>query len=156
MTDESILERVQRDMAAAMKARAADTLSTLRMLKAALMEAKTKKPKEAVLSRDEEVEVLQRYAKKRRETIEELQKVGRQDLVAREEQEIAVTQRYLPQMLSEDELRAAVQEAVGRLGAAGPKDAGKVIGAVMAQVRGRAEGATVSRLVREALSGGSA
>jgi hypothetical protein len=153
MTDESILQRVQSDMAAAMKARDAGTLSTLRMLKAALMEAKTKKAKDAVLSHDEEVEVLQRYAKKRRETIEELKKVGREDLVAREQEEIAVTQRYLPQMLSEDELRAVVREAVAKTGAAGPKDMGKVMGVVMAQAKGRAEGAMVSRLVKESLGG---
>ena len=153
MTDESILERIQLEMTAAMKSRDADTLSTLRMLKAALMEARTKKAKDAVFTRDEELEVLQRYAKKRRETIEELQRIGREDLVASEEQEIAVTQRYLPQMLSDDEVRAAVREAVAKTGAAGPKDMGKVMGAVMAQLKGRAEGATVSRLVKETLGG---
>ena len=153
MTDESILQRVQGDMVAAMKARDAGTLSTLRMLKAALMESKTKKTKDAVLSREEEVEVLQRYAKKRRETIEELKRVGREDLVAREEQEIAVTQRYLPEMLSDDELRAVVRDAVAKTGATGPKEMGKVMGAVMAQVKGRADGATVSRLAKEALGG---
>ncbi len=153
MSDESILGRIQDDITAAMKSRDAGTLSTLRMLKAALMEAKTKKPREAVLSRDEEVEVVQRYARKRRETIEELKRVGREDLVGREEQEIAVTQRYLPQMLSEDEVRAAVVEAVARTGAASPKDMGRVMGAVMAQVKGRADGSMVSRLVKEALGG---
>ena len=153
MTDESILQRIQSDMTAAMKARDADTLSTLRMLKAALMEAKTKKAKDAALSRDEEIEVLQRYARKRRETIEALKKVGRGDLVAREEQEIAVTGRYLPRTMSEEEVRVVVREAVTQTGAAGPRDLGKVMGAVMARVKGRAEGATVSRLVREALGG---
>jgi hypothetical protein len=123
------------------------------MLKAALMEARTKKAKDAAFTRDEEIEVLQRYAKKRRETIEELKKVGRTDLVASEEQEIAVTQRYLPQGLSEDEVRAAVREAVAKTGAAGPKDMGRVMGAVMAQVKGRADGALVSRLVKESLGG---
>ena len=150
---ETILEQIQNDMAAAMKARDADTLSTLRMLKSALMEAKTKKPRDASLGRDEEIEVLQRYAKKRRETIEELRKAGRADLVAREEQEIAVTVRYLPAAMSDDELRAAIAEAVGRLGAAGPRDTGKVIGDVLGRVKGRADGATVSKLVREALAG---
>ena len=140
-------------MTAAMKARDAGTLSTLRMLKAALMEARTKKAKDAAFTRDEEIEVLQRYAKKRRETIEELKKIGREDLVASEEQEIAVTQRYLPQMLSEDEVRALVLEAVAKTGAAGPKDMGKVMGVVMAQVKGRADGALVSRLVKESLGG---
>lgn len=153
MSDGSILERLQADMAAAMKAREADTLSTLRMLKSSLMEAKTKKPKDATLSSDEEVEVLQRYVKKRRETIEELQKAGRPDLVANEEREIAVTQKYLPAMLGEDELRAIVKEVVAQTGASGPKEMGKVIGGVMARVKGKAEGGTVSKLVKEALGG---
>ena len=96
MSDTDILERIQTDMTAAMKAKDADTLSTLRMLKTALMEAKTRKPKDAVLSADEQIEVLQRYAKKRREAIEEFRKVGREDLVAGEEREIQVTARYLP------------------------------------------------------------
>ena len=153
MTDESITERIQQDMTAAMKARDAGTLSTLRMLKAALMEVRTKKAKDAAFSHDEEIEVLQRYAKKRRETIEELRRIGREDLVASEEREIAVTGRYLPQMLTEDEVRALVLEAVAKTGAVGPKELGKVMGAVMAQVKGRADGAMVSRLVRESLGG---
>jgi uncharacterized protein YqeY len=150
---ESIYERLQSDMTAAMKAKDSDTLSTLRMLKAAILEAKTKKPKEASISLDEEIEILQRYAKKRRETIEELRKVGREDLVISEEREIAVTSRYLPQAIPEDELRGLVRAAVTQTGAAGPKDTGTVIGAVMAQVKGRADGTTVSKLVREALAG---
>jgi uncharacterized protein YqeY len=153
MSEGSLLDRISTDMAAAMKAREADALSTLRMLKSALMEAKTKKPKDATLSAEEEVEVLQRYVKKRRETIEEMKKLGRADLVAREEAEIAVTQRYLPQALSEDEIRAVVKEAIAATGAASPKDMGKVIGAVMAKVKGKAEGSVVSRLVKEGLSG---
>ena len=155
MSNPSILDRLQSDITAAMKARDADTLSTLRMLKTALMELKTRKAKDATLDPDEEIEVLQRYVKKRREVIEEMRKVGRADVVAKEEQEIAVTQRYLPQGVSEDELRALVREAIARTGAAGPRDLGKVVGAVMAQVKGRAEGGTVSRLVKELLGQGS-
>ncbi|MEK7331384.1 MAG: GatB/YqeY domain-containing protein [Candidatus Eisenbacteria bacterium] len=153
MNDTDILRRIQSDMAAAMKAKDAGTLSTLRMLKTALMEAKTKKPKDALLSAEEVIEVLQRYAKKRREAIEEFRKVGREDLVASEEQEIQVTARYLPQGLGDDEIRALIREAVAKTGAAGPKDMGKVIGAVMGQARGRVEGGTVSRLVKEILGG---
>ncbi len=153
MNETSILQRIQGDLAAAMKSRDADTLSTLRMLKAALLEAKTRKPKDAALSPEEEIEVLQRYAKKRRETIEELKRVGRVDLVAREEREIEVTGRYLPASLGEDELRALVREAVAASGASGPRDLGKVMGALMPRVKGRADGATVYRLVREALGG---
>jgi uncharacterized protein len=151
MTDATILERIQSEMATAMKSKDAETLSTLRMLKTALMEVKTKKAKDASLSADEEIETLQRYVKKRREAIEEYGKLGRADVVAKEEQEIAVTMRFLPQPVSDDELRAAVAAAVKESGATGPREMGKVIGLVMAQVKGRAEGAQVSKLVKEAL-----
>lgn len=148
---DNIMERLQTDMVKAMKEKDAATLSTVRMLKTALMEAKTAKPKDATLTADEEIEVLQRYVKKRRETIESNNKVGHAELNAAEELEIAVTQRYLPVPIDEATLAAIVQQAVASTGAAGPKDMGKVIGAVMAQVKGRAEGGTVSRLVRAAL-----
>jgi uncharacterized protein YqeY len=153
MSDPSILERIQNDLATAMKAREPDTLSTLRMLKTALMEEKTRKAKDATLSSDEEIAVLQRYAKKRRETIDEMKKLGRDDLVAREEAEIAVTRRYLPESLDEAALLEIVRAAVASTGARLPKETGKVIGAVMAQVKGRADGGAVARLVKEALGG---
>ena len=149
----SIMERLQADMVKAMKEKDAATLSTLRMLKTALMEAKTAKPKDATLGADEEIEILQRYIKKRRETIEVNGKVGRADLNAGEEREIEVTQRYLPEPVSEEALLEIVRAAVESTGTAGPKDMGKVIAAVMTQVKGRAEGGTVSRLVRQALGG---
>jgi uncharacterized protein YqeY len=151
MTEPSISERIQAAMVKAMKEKDADTLSTVRMLKAALMEAKTAKPKDATLSAEEEIEILQRYVKKRRETIEMNSKVGRPDLNPAEEREIGVTQRFLPEPLSEAKLAEIVKAAVASTGAAGPKDMGKVIGAVMAQVKGKAEGSTVSRLVKAAL-----
>jgi len=151
MSEQSITERIQVEMVKAMKEKDADTLSTVRMLKAALMEAKTAKPKDATLSREEEIEILQRYVKKRRETIETNAKVGRADLNPAEEREIAVTQRFLPALLPEDKLAEIVKAAIASTGAAGPKDMGKVIGAVMAQVKGQAEGGTVSRLVKAAL-----
>ena len=153
MSEPTIRERIQQDMTAAMKSKDADTLSTLRMLKSALMEAKTRKPKDETLGADEEIEVLQRYVKKRREAIEEFTKLGRTEVAAKEQAEIVVTQRYLPLAISEGELRAIVKAAVASTGAATAKDMGKVIGVVMPQVKGRAEGAVVSRLVREALGG---
>ena len=151
MSDASITAQIQTDMTAAMKARDADTLSTLRMLKAALLEAKTKKSKDETLSADEEIEILQRYVKKRRETLEEMRKLAREDLAAKEAAEIQVTMRYLPQPLGEEEIRALVREAVAATGAAGPKDMGKVMGALSPKVKGKAEGGLVSRLVKEAL-----
>ena len=151
MSEPSIAERIQAEMVRAMKEKDADTLSTVRMLKAALMEAKTAKSKDATLSPEEEIEILQRYVKKRRETIETNIKVGRADLNASEEREITVTQRFLPAMMSEEKLAEIVKAAIASTGAAGPKDMGKVIGAVMAQVKGQAEGGTVSKLVKAAL-----
>lgn len=147
----TIGERLQGDLVKAMKERDADTLSTLRMLKSALMQAKTAGPRDSTLSADAEIEVLRRYVKARRETIEMNAKAGRADLNAGEEREIAVTQRYLPEPVSDEELAVIVREAVSATGAAGPKDMGKVIGAVMAKVKGRAEGGTVSKLVKQAL-----
>ena len=151
MNSSSVLERIQNDMMVAMKARDADTLSTLRMLKSALMEAKTKKPKDATLTAEEEIEVIQRYAKKRRESIEEFRKLGALERIPREEQEVEITQRYMPQAMPEGEIDALVRDAIAATGATSLKDMGKVIGVVMAQVKGRAEGGTVSRLVRTAL-----
>jgi len=153
MSEPDILQRIQTDMTAAMRSKDAGTLSTLRMLKTALMEVKTRKPKDESLTADEEIEVVQRYAKKRREAIEEFRRLGREDLVAGEEREIQVAARYLPQGLSDDEVRALIRAAVTKTGAAGPKDSGKVIGLVMAEARGRVEGGTVARLVREILIG---
>jgi len=149
----ALLQRIQTDMAAAMKSKDAATLSTLRMLKTALMEVKTKKARDASLTADEEIEVVQRYAKKRREAIEEFRRLGREDLVASEEREIEVAGRYLPKALDEDEIRARIRAAVAKTGAAGPKDMGKVIGVVMAEAKGQVEGGTVSRLVKEILAG---
>jgi uncharacterized protein YqeY len=153
MSEPSILERIQQDMVAAMKGQQTATLSTLRMLKSALMEAKTKKAKDATLSADEEIEILQRYAKKRREAIEEFRKLGREDLIASEEGEIAVTERFLPKAMDDAELQALVAAAIATTGATGPKEMGKVIGVVMPQVKGRADGSRVSRLVKESLGG---
>ena len=148
---ESIQGKLQADLVVAMKAKDADTLSTLRMLKSALLEAKTAKPKDATLSADEEIEILQRYVKKRRETITEMEKLARADLVAKEQAEIEVTLRYLPLPLSEAEVRAIVIEAIASTGATTPKEMGKVISAVMPKVKGKAEGSLVSRLVKELL-----
>jgi uncharacterized protein len=152
MTENEALARINTEIVAAMKAQDAPTLSTLRMLKAALMEAKTKKAKDATLSGDEEIEILQRYVKKRREAIEEFRKLGRDDLIGSEEREIAVTMRFLPQPLGEDEVRAIVREVVAQTGASGPQALGKVMGPVMARVKGKADGGLVSRLVKEALT----
>jgi hypothetical protein len=152
MSEPTILERIQKDLAAAMKERDADTTSTLRMLKAAIMEAKTRKAKDEALDADEEVAVLRRYVKQRRETLESIRAARDAEREAREQREIAVTERYLPASMSDEQLAGLIEEAIAATAAAGPKDMGKVIGAVMGKVRGRADGAQVSRLVKAKLS----
>ena len=124
------------------------------MLKSALMEAKTRKSKDEAMDAEEEIAVLRRYVKQRRETLESLKGRGDATLEASEEREIAVTERYLPAAMGDDAIAALVDEAIAKTGAAGPKDMGKVIGAVMGQVKGRADGSAVSRIVRARLSPG--
>jgi uncharacterized protein YqeY len=92
-------------------------------------------------------------AKRRRESIEEFRKGGRQDLVKKEEAELAILAPYLPEQLSPDDILAAARKVIADTGATSPKDIGKVMPALMAEVRGRADGAQVSQIVRELLSG---
>lgn len=147
---DSILERIQSDLVTAMKARDADTTSTLRMLKAAITEAKTRKARDEEMSDDEQMAVLTRYVKQRKEAMAEMKDEA---LKEKEQREIEVTQRYLPEQIDESELDAIVTAAIEKTGAASPKEMGKVIGVVMAQVKGRADGSLVSRKVKEKLAG---
>ena len=88
----------------------------------------------------------------RKDSVEEFKKGGREDLVAKTEAEIAVLMPYLPQQLSEDEIRSLVQAAVEQVGASSPKDMGKVMGVLMPKVKGRADGKLVNTIVKEALN----
>ena len=147
---ETLLDRIQKEMTASMKARDAETLSTLRMLKAALVEAKIAK-RNVDLSEGDEIEVVARYEKKRRETMEECRRLGREDLARKEEREIVVARRFLPAALDEAGIREAVGRAIAATGAAGPRDMGKVMGVLMKELKGRADGGVVNRVVKEAL-----
>ena len=97
---------------------------------------------------------LQREARQRRDSIEEYQKGGRDDLAAQEQAELDIISAYLPEELSEEEIRAAIDEVVAEVGASGPGDLGKVMGPLMGRVRGRADGRRVNELVRERLASG--
>ena len=148
----TLMERIQTDMTAAMKSQDADTLSTLRMLKTALMEAKTKKPKDEALTGDEEIEV----AAALRQEAPRVDRGVPQARPRRPGRARGARDRGHAPLPAPVALRgraaALMREAVARpVGAAGPKDMGKVIGAVMAKAKGRAEGGMVSRLVKEAL-----
>lgn len=105
------------------------------------------------LTAEEALDVLQKEAKKRRETIVDLEKAGRMDQIEQEQTELAILEEFLPRQLNEAELRTIVQEVIVETGATSSKDTGKVMGVVMQRVKGLADGKLVSQIVREQLSG---
>lgn len=146
----SLTEQLQSDMKAAMRGGDTARRDTLRMAIAAAQHAA--KDKRAPLTDEEATEVLTREVKKRRESIQAYQSAGRSDLAAREQAEVDILTPYLPEQLSEDEVRALVQEAVAATGAASPGDMGRVMSQLMPRVKGRADGKLVSRLVNQELA----
>ncbi|MEW6032750.1 MAG: GatB/YqeY domain-containing protein [Bacillota bacterium] len=146
-----IQARLAEDMKAALKAGEEGRLelSVIRLARAALQNAAIEKRKS--LTEDEVIETLAREVKQRKEAAAEYEGLGRQDAAARLLAEAAVIQRYLPEPLSEDELRRIVSEAIAATGAASRRDLGKVMGKVMPLTRGRADGRRVNELARELL-----
>jgi hypothetical protein len=145
-------ERLLADMKEAMKAReeGKTRLSVIRMVRAALKNAEIARGNK--LSEPEVIEVLAREVKERQDSIPEFARGGRQDLVAKLEEEIRILKEYLPSQLSEDEIRNLARETIAKVGAAGPRDLGKVMAALIPQTKGRADGRLVNQIVRELLS----
>jgi uncharacterized protein YqeY len=144
-------EKIANDMRDAMKAREQIRVATLRMLMAAVKNTEVEKLHE--LSDDEVLDVVAREAKRRRESIDAFKQGGRDDLVDKESGELAVLEAYLPEKLSDEELGKLVDEAIAETGASTPKQMGEVMKALMPKVRGRADGAQVSALVKGKLGG---
>ena len=146
----SLKERITSDMTAAMKARVAARLSTLRMVKAAVQNREIEKGGE--LSEEELTKALQTLVKQRRDSVEQYEKAGRAELAEKEQAEIAVIEEYLPRAASREEIERAVEEAVAETGATSPKEMGAVMKAALARLAGRnADGKTVSELVKSKL-----
>ena len=143
----SILEQVQADTRAAMKAGERDRVAALRLLANALQQ-------EAKVGGDDEVGVLQRERKKRLEAAEAFRKGGSEDRAAAEEAESELIEGYLPEQLSDDELGELVSSAIEEAGATEAREMGKVMSLVMPRVQGRADGKRVSGAVRERLESG--
>lgn len=144
--------KIQEDFDRAIKARDSIKVGALRMLKAAIgkFEVAGEKKKEAS---DEEIQqIIAKEVKQRKESIEAFRQGGREDLATKEEAEMKVLMEYLPEQMSEDELKRLVQEVIKEVGAKEKGDFGKVMGALMPRVRGRAEGTIVSKLVSQLLS----
>jgi uncharacterized protein len=146
----SLQERISAELKAAMLARDADRLSTLRLLKSALGYAQIERKTENLPDADV-VAVVQTEVKKRRDSIEQFEKGGRAELAAKEKQEIAVLESFLPQPLSPEDLDKLVRDTIQEVGATGKKDMGAVIKAVQAKAAGRADGRTISGLVGKLL-----
>jgi uncharacterized protein YqeY len=146
----SLLTTINDDIKTAMKAKDKDTLAVLRMLKAAFQNEKIKTGNE--LSEDEELTLLSREMKQRRESLIEFKKANREDLVAQTNMAIELVGKYLPQQLSEEELQVIISNAIAKVNAISMKDFGKVMGVVMPITKGKADGNTINRLVKEQLN----
>src|SRR5690348_8637451 len=142
----SLSQQIISDLTASMKAQEAQRTSTLRMVKAAMMNRKIEKGSE--LDDDEMQKLLRSLVKQRRDSIEQYQKAGRQELVDKEQAEIAVIEAYLPQAASNGEIEAAVAAAIAETGATSMKDMGKVMKAAQAALAGKnADGKVVADIV---------
>jgi uncharacterized protein YqeY len=147
----NLSEKIVSDLTAAMKAQDAQRTSTLRMVKAAMMNRKIEKGSE--LDDDEMQKLLRSLVKQRRDSIEQYEKAGRQELVDKEQAEITVIETYLPQAASIGEIEAAVAAAIAETGASSMKEMGKVMKAVQAALAGKnADGKTVSEIVKGKLA----
>ena len=144
-------DSVPDDMRAAMKAREPLTVSTLRMLMAAMKNAQVEAGHE--LDDDEVIAVIGKEAKRRKESIEAYTDASRPDLADKEAAELVILEAYLPEQLGEDELAALVEAAIAEAGATEARQMGAVMKIVMAKVAGRADGSAVSALVKARLSG---
>jgi uncharacterized protein YqeY len=146
----SLRDRIQTELTAAMRSGDALRRDVLRMVQNAAYAIEKRDRRQ--LSDDDLVGVLTREVKTRRESVEAFRKGDREDLAAREEAEIGVLQEFLPQPLSEDEIRALVEEGVAATGASSPREMGKVMAWLSPRTRGRADGRRVSELVAAALA----
>ncbi|HEX7496231.1 MAG TPA: GatB/YqeY domain-containing protein [Candidatus Limnocylindrales bacterium] len=146
----SLRDRLDTELKAAMRSSDAARRDALRMVLAAVQRAE--KEGKHTLADDEMIGLLSRELKVRRESVEAFRGGGREDLVAKEEAAIAVVSEFMPQPLSEAELKALVDQGIAETGAASPRDMGKVMGWLSPRTRGRADGKQVSQLVTQLLA----
>ena len=147
----ALQQQIDQDIKTAMLAKDDARLRGLRAIKAALLLAKTEKGASESVSEETEVRVLQKLVKQRRESADIYKAQNREDLYTIEMEELEVIEGYLPKQLGREEILASVQKAIGQVGATGIKDMGKVMGVVNKELAGKADGRTISELVKEAL-----
>lgn len=144
-------EKIEGDLKKAMLAKAQDEVRALRAIKSLILLAETAENAKGAMAEEEEMKLLTKAAKQRKESMEIFEKEGRADLALKEREELEVIQRYLPTMLTEEELKAAVMAIIAQVGAAGPGDLGKVMGVATKSLAGKADGKAISALVKQLL-----
>lgn len=154
----NLKEKIHKDLNEALKAKEELRASVLRMLSSVILNKekekryKLKKEEDVFLTDEEILEVASSEAKKRKEAADLYEKGGRVDLAEKEKKELEILKGYLPEQLPEEELRKLVKEAVEKVGAKDLKDTGRIMGVLMPQIKGRADGNMVSKIVKELLT----
>lgn len=146
-----LLEKIQSDLKEALRAKDVIKVSTLRFLLSTIHNKQIELQKE--LTDEDVIDVIQKQIKERKESIEAFKMGKRDDLVRKEEAELKILNNYLPQQLTQEEIKKIAEEVIKEIGATGPADFGKVMGAVMGRVKGQTEGEMVAKIVKESLSG---
>lgn len=148
----SLQDKVMAEMKAAMKAKDSVKLEALRAVKSAILLANTESSSKDGLSEDEENKLLQKLVKQRKESAAIYREQGREDLAEPEENQAQVIEEFLPEQLSEAEVEAKIDEIIARTGASGMQDMGKVMGAATQELAGKADGRTISTIVKNKLA----
>ena len=145
-------ETIMKEMKAAMLSKNEAALRSLRAIKAAIIIAKTSEGAGGVLKEEDEVKLLQKLVKQRKDSLEIYEKQNRPDLAVKEKEEIEIIEKFLPKQLSSEELKAEITTIISETGATSPADMGKVIGKANAKLAGKADGKTIAGIVKELLS----
>jgi uncharacterized protein YqeY len=148
----SLEQKIMGELKTAMLAKDEKGLRSLRAIKAAILLAKTSEGAGGELKEDDEIKLLQKLVKQRKDSLEIFQQQNRIDLAQKEQEEIEVIEKFLPKQLSADEIKAELSVIISEVGATSPADMGKVMGAATKKLAGKADGKTISALVKELLS----
>ncbi len=148
----SLEQKIMADLKTAMLAKDEKGLRSIRAIKAAILLAKTSEGAGGELKEEDEIKLLQKLVKQRKDSLEIYQKQNRTDLAQKEQEEIEIIEKFLPQQLSVDELKKLLSTIIAELGAVSPADMGKVMGAATKRLAGKADGKTISMMVKELLS----
>lgn len=148
----SLEQAVMAQMKTAMLSKNEAALRALRAIKSAILLAKTSEGKKDDLTSDDEMKLLQKLAKQRKDSLEMFEAQAREDLAVKEREELAIIETFLPKALTPDELKVALQQIIAEVGAAGPSDLGKVMGVASKTLAGKADGKAISAMVKELLA----